>query len=504
MKILKTDEKHKQGDDTRLTIVIPINYKIKLNLIQPLPVLNSKNTMDSESEDCEWSDDADSCEPLSQALHVDAEEATLIFPTWHIHTNIYTCILRITLLPESLTIEHRHCLGLSGANAVVMELSFFDRYLEHCPSVCIGRTTHNSQPEPFLLSHPLTIRLNEWLGSKHWPLIQQSNFVVEVGLFLNEAILEAHKRCLSCGCSLQYYGIKPSVCTEEICMFRFEALGLGFSLEDEIMIRPYITDLLISFCDIAAAQDRLRLFFPNTVCGIKTNEDVLECLSYCPSIAVMQEWIREGILRLQLKQRHKCLIPLLFWILTSNKSHIRALADEERLPEFEGVSHQFALLSSSPEREIRFQRLVQSLQKTKKDSGYLFAFHGSWSGNWHCIVRNGLRNMSGTSEQLNGAVYGHGIYMAPNSLTALKYCKSSKSKSTSKWSQECSVFGNQWRCLAVCQVAKLTDLGKPDPYYVIKNEDAIITRVLLLVTPHDKLSPAGVERIKTPAVLRQR
>jgi hypothetical protein len=41
-----------------------------------------------------------------------------------------------------------------------------------------------------------------------------------------------------------------------------------------------------------------------------------------------------------------------------------------------------------------------------------YLFHGSSIYSWYPIVKNGLKVMSGTALQANGAVYGHGIYFS--------------------------------------------------------------------------------------------
>lgn len=81
------------------------------------------------------------------------------------------------------------------------------------------------------------------------------------------------------------------------------------------------------------------------------------------------------------------------------------------------TEHQYYLLSSSPEKEEKFQ-------KYKTQYGSFYAFHGSGLSNWHAILRNGLKNMSGTEGQLNGAAYGSGIYLAADSQTSFGYAPS--------------------------------------------------------------------------------
>lgn len=61
------------------------------------------------------------------------------------------------------------------------------------------------------------------------------------------------------------------------------------------------------------------------------------------------------------------------------------------------------------------------------------AFHGSYTENWHSsmdcswvlftpvVLRNGLRNASGTKFQLHGAAYGSGIYISPHAAVSFGY-----------------------------------------------------------------------------------
>lgn len=51
------------------------------------------------------------------------------------------------------------------------------------------------------------------------------------------------------------------------------------------------------------------------------------------------------------------------------------------------TEYQYMFMSSPPEREANFQQL-------KKKHGSIWAFHGSPFGNWHSILRIGLKNFS--------------------------------------------------------------------------------------------------------------
>lgn len=47
--------------------------------------------------------------------------------------------------------------------------------------------------------------------------------------------------------------------------------------------------------------------------------------------------------------------------------------------------HQFVMLTEPVDKEVRFQA-------NKRKHGSMYAFHGSAGGNWHSILRMGLKN----------------------------------------------------------------------------------------------------------------
>lgn len=64
----------------------------------------------------------------------------------------------------------------------------------------------------------------------------------------------------------------------------------------------------------------------------------------------------------------------------------RVCVQTEHLKEMK-TPYQFVMMHSSLERRRNFQAL-------KKKHGSFWAWHGSGLGNWHAILREGLRNLS--------------------------------------------------------------------------------------------------------------
>lgn len=65
--------------------------------------------------------------------------------------------------------------------------------------------------------------------------------------------------CLICDQALSCVGIKPTICSAPICIFRYEELGLGLELSAEIQRDPDMIDLLISLCYCSANGGRIEL-----------------------------------------------------------------------------------------------------------------------------------------------------------------------------------------------------------------------------------------------------
>ncbi|KIW46772.1 uncharacterized protein PV06_02410 [Exophiala oligosperma] len=66
--------------------------------------------------------------------------------------------------------------------------------------------------------------------------------------------------CLVCHSRVDnsFEALKPYVCSKPLCLYQYMNLGFGPSLEWEIRSQPYVVDLLVSFCYIAASAGRVK------------------------------------------------------------------------------------------------------------------------------------------------------------------------------------------------------------------------------------------------------
>lgn len=113
------------------------------------------------------------------------------------------------------------------------------------------------------------------------------------------------------------------------------------------------------------------------------------------------------------------------------------------------------------EFEFKYEPVKERLLDDKyKKRWYLF--HGSKSGNWHSILRNGIKNMSGTSFMGYGAALGAGVYLTSD----IKICYHYGSSKASSY-------------VAVVEILEdPTPYYKGDAVYVIPKDDILIPRYL--------------------------
>ncbi len=117
--------------------------------------------------------------------------------------------------------------------------------------------------------------------------------------------------------------------------------------------------------------------------------------------------------------------------------------------------------------EFEFQYdAIDNYKKNLKYPQRWYLFHGSPLGNWHSILRNGIKNMSGTRFMSTGQAYGPGVYASNNLSIAYGYGGHGKS-----------------HCVAVIEV--LVDpeqYRKAEGIYVIPDDKLLFPRYLFRMT----------------------
>jgi poly [ADP-ribose] polymerase 6/8 len=278
-------------------------------------------------------------------------------------------------------------------------------------------------------------------------------------LEIAECFLDLADHCCICRQPLEP-GLKPSVCPNQLCQFQLSDIGVGRSVIQEIKQDPLVADLMVSIFSAALGTPYVKPRPPEDF----ADAEISTILSGLPAMSVLKNTIRsDRELVVAIGERS---VRLLRWILLSNRSHLISLSSQFKLPVF-GDAYQFMSLISTPEAERVFRT-------AKEKFGSMYLFHGSEGSRWHSIIRNGLKNASGTPMQANGTALGPGIYFARASETSKGYARVSPNV------YERSVFGKQLKILALCEVAMVKGLVDHGWAHTLTDEKACICRFLLV------------------------
>ncbi|KAL6064174.1 Protein mono-ADP-ribosyltransferase parp8 [Balamuthia mandrillaris] len=327
---------------------------------------------------------------------------------------------------------------------------------------------------------------------------RKQGFLVQVLEYLLNRIPTLSNYCVICDRPHVFAGgamLKPAVCSRELCCFSFQQLGVMSDAADEIATQAEVVDLLICMATAAANSGRATdifdpfptLFDPDNPKKVilspkdKNFSLLKKLLTSFPTVHNLSQAADCLSMKDQLDRVDRLAYPLLQWIISSNRSHIVKLSKSRHIPSM-NTPYQYVLLSSPPEKEEKFREL-------KAQHGSVFAFHGSRVENWHCILRMGLKNASGTKLQLNGAAYGAGIYLSPHSTTSFGYSQmhgrgisrrghSNNTASSSSGDSSSNRFlsTSNFYCIALCEVINHSSVRKSGSVWVCPEPDYVVTR----------------------------
>jgi ubiquitin-conjugating enzyme E2 Q len=237
-------------------------------------------------------------------------------------------------------------------------------------------------------------------------------------------------------------------------------------------------------------------------------------LDTLPSVLELQQWIvahPNQTLR-SMERVSSPALSLLSWIVGSNRSCILQIdpptitsetkstksgkksqaplpvllkrgrnRERERIPGLDGWV-QFLFAQGAPDRELRFKRELRKVA-TREKHPTIFAWHGSYLGNWHSIIRTGLDFKT----IANGRANGHGVYFSPHFNTSLGYARAGH-----PWPNSILQIDN---CLSLVEIINSTsDFVSTDPHYVVAQPDWHQCRYLIVrktghVDVHSGLPP---------------
>ncbi|XP_077374162.1 protein mono-ADP-ribosyltransferase PARP6-like isoform X4 [Festucalex cinctus] len=312
----------------------------------------------------------------------------------------------------------------------------------------------------------------------------QHGFLVQVMRYAEQRIPTLNEYCVICDERHVFQSgplLKPAVCTRELCVFSFHMMGAMSGATEEVATGAEVVDLLVAMCRSALQSSRKSIIFepyPSVVdpknpkmLAFTPKRKSYERLEKALDSVLLIRRMTQGSyseIKKQMDKIDPLAIPLLQWILSSNRSHIVKLPANRQLS-FMHTPHQFLLISSPPTKEARFQT-------ARKLYGSTFAFHGSHIENWHSILRNGLVNASNTKFQMHGAAYGKGIYLSPISSISFGYSDMGKGQHWIPTKEELKKYHHKniiqqdlpcrflqsrnLNCVALCEVITSKDLKK--------------------------------------------
>lgn len=100
-----------------------------------------------------------------------------------------------------------------------------------------------------------------------------------------------------------------------------------------------------------------------------------------------------------------------------------------------------------------------------------YLFHGSGIANWYSIMRNGLKNYSGTNLMAHGAAFGNGIYFSDNVKLSYGY------------STMGSYGDDNIKVIGIAQILNKEKYKKGANIFVVPNEDQVLLKYLIVNSP---------------------
>ncbi|CAK0801600.1 unnamed protein product [Prorocentrum cordatum] len=302
-------------------------------------------------------------------------------------------------------------------------------------------------------------------------------------------------------------------CAKELCTFRFEELFS--SVRGELVRSRAVVELHIALASAAAmatgdsfepfppcflrhreVRARSGAFEDDGQTGSTQNKDMLSlrsALSRVPAVERLalqgsEEGVRALLRGAGTAEDGDTTYKLLQFVLGSCRLVLEKLESEEHrlpLPRDASAVMQFAVLHGPPGPEA-----VLRARKAAHGSG--FAFHGSPLPSWYSIVRNGLRNLSGTEFQNNGAAYGPGVYLADQLDVSEFYCNGFSGHGYFP----CS-FGEKVQVVGVFEYVKDPSCWRQNRWQrggitVVSDPSALMLRYILVRTRTDEPTPVDI------------
>ncbi|KAF2215987.1 hypothetical protein CERZMDRAFT_34504 [Cercospora zeae-maydis SCOH1-5] len=139
-----------------------------------------------------------------------------------------------------------------------------ERWYDEMQAVAGPQSNADVVPDRLYVPEEVNKALPEIVRADHYQTagVVQYSFPLLAMQFALRHFVRCADFCLVCHRKLEsdVEAIKPYVCSKDLCLYQYMAIGLGPSIEHEVIAQPYVVDLLISFCYSSAANRKLKDF----------------------------------------------------------------------------------------------------------------------------------------------------------------------------------------------------------------------------------------------------
>ncbi|KUJ14381.1 uncharacterized protein LY89DRAFT_137314 [Mollisia scopiformis] len=266
--------------------------------------------------------------------------------------------------------------------------------------------------------------------------------------------------CTECGRTFCTNLRKPTTCQLPRCIYLFAnsdpQVKFPHLTEDQL-----VTDLLFSSLHAAASTSNKELLpnYPTDPPTLLSQLNNVPPLSNNPPLDTQTS-------------------SLLTYTLTSHRSYLLTATGSLKIPSLPPGTLQFLLANSTPEREALFSNPPQEKR---------ILFHGTNPDRLWAILVQGLRILSGTDLQTNGAVSGKGVYLSDCPRVAFGYStKILKIPDEGAWKRS-ALKGKGWKVLLGVEHRGESVAAGEGVIHVVREERDLVVRYVFLV-------PEGGER----------
>jgi hypothetical protein len=278
--------------------------------------------------------------------------------------------------------------------------------------------------------------------------------LVEMVIQIVDYFINIDSKCCVCGKDIEGHSVRPTVCGNDKCVFSAREFGfgtnvvlnkatilMGLMLSDayntKTHFNPVPDDMWIENKDI----NIYAILYKNMIDvvqamrsnGLKQVKNVRRVMMSAFARNMMKKTrgadtdeikdanaedkddVADELNRTYLQMCAQSTIHLLRWLEITNRSYIQHVPRKEFVQmvgklcdtkSYINDVYVFRIVVPDDTHRLRFEECLDK----SGDRKTLLLYHGSTFGNWHSIMRNGLKNYSRTKYMKHGASFGDGVY----------------------------------------------------------------------------------------------